>query len=239
MNIGLSNIQAVEKQADKIIAVCRHFSQRPLDELTCLYLGNLPNPMSERLAANFKRVVVLDFFGIGPNAVSGYRQPNNIDYINSDRVIAALADDSADLVICDRVYEHIPNSAELVSEIYRVLKYDGFCYFAADNRYLLIDHHYSLPFLSWMPRPLASLYLRLAGRRGKYNLRLLSLRKLQQLTGNFWRHDYTGLILENPEVFYGDDSAAWGRFVSHLPKFLYSLVYPLFPCWVWILTRKK
>jgi len=166
-------------------------------------------------------------------------QQKNIEYLCSDGTDTALADNSVDVVICNQIYEHVDNQEGLMSEIYRVLKYDGFCYFGAGNRYVLIEGHYFLPFLSWLPHRLADIYMILAGKKGVYDVKLLSLGKLKSLTRNFWRHDYTNMIFENPEEFYADDVIKRGNIISRLPRRLFTMIYPLFPAWVWVLTKRK
>lgn len=235
----LYDIPQREKKADKVIAVCRHFSFRPLGELVCLDLGASTGIMTERFAQNFKKVIALDIDKIGLNSGKSHCSQNNLLYLCSDGTEIALADSSIDVVICNQIYEHVDSQADLMAEIYRILKYDGFCYFGAGNRFVLIEGHYFLPFLSWLPHRLADIYMKLTFRNGIYDVKLLSLRNLRKLTENFWRHDYTGLIFENPEVFYADDIVQSGNFVSQLPRWMYSLIYPFFPAWVWVLTKKK
>ena len=235
----LYDIPQREKKADKVIAVCRHFSFRPLSELVCLDLGASTGIMTERFAQNFKKVIALDIDKIGLNWGKSYCHQNNLFYLCSDGAEIALADNSIDVVICNQIYEHVDKQADLMAEIYRVLKYNGFCYFGAGNRFVLTEGHYFLPFLSWLPHWLADIYMKLTFRKGIYDVRLLSLRNLRMLTENFWRHDYTGLIFENPEAFYADDIIQSGNFISQLPRWMFSLIYPFFPAWVWVLTKKK
>jgi SAM-dependent methyltransferase len=227
------------KKADKVLAVCEHFSFRPLNELVCLDLGASTGIMTERFAENFKRVVALDIDRAGLQWGIKNCRLDNIEYVCSDGTESALVDNSIDVVICNQIYEHVDNQEGLMSEIYRVLKYNGFCYFGAGNRFVLVEGHYALPFLSWIPHRLADIYMNFTGRSGVYDVRLLSLRNLRKLTQNFWLHDYTGMIFENPENFYADDVVRPGNIISRFPRVLYSLLYPLFPAWVWVLTKKK
>ena len=235
----LYDIETRQKKADKVIAVCQHFSFRPLDELVCLDLGSSTGIMTERFAENFDRVIALDVDREGLKWGRRNHQQKNIEYLCSDGTDTALADNSVDVVICNQIYEHVDNQEGLMSEIYRVLKYDGFCYFGAGNRYVLIEGHYFLPFLSWLPHRLADIYMILAGKKGVYDVKLLSLGKLKSLTRNFWRHDYTNMIFENPEEFYADDVIKRGNIISRLPRRLFTMIYPLFPAWVWVLTKRK
>jgi len=227
------------KKADKIIAVCRHFSRRPLEELVCLDLGASTGIMTERFAAHFKEVMALDMDLAGLRSGRRMSAMNNINYICADGTKAALADGSVDVIICNQIYEHVDDQPGLVSEIFRTLRPDGFCYFGAGNRLVVVEGHYFLPFLSWLPPRLADIYMKLAGRKETYDVRLLTLRKLKRLLRDFHRHDYTRLIFKNPEIFEADDVVHRGNLVSRLPGWLYGLIYPFFPAWVWVLTRKE
>jgi ubiquinone/menaquinone biosynthesis C-methylase UbiE len=227
------------KKADKVVAVCRHFSNRPIEELVCLDLGASTGIMTERFAENFRQVIALDLDQVGLKSGKDNSRRSNIQYLCSDGTDMALDDNSVDLVICNQIYEHVDNQEGLMAEIYRVLKYDGFCYFGAGNRLVLIEGHYFLPFLSWLPPQLSDLYMKIAGKKGIYDVRLLSLRNLKKLTRDFWSHDYTGLIFEHPESFCAEDVVRPGNLISKLPGPIYSIIYRLLPAWVWILTKKR
>jgi len=201
--------------ANMVNAVCGHFSFRPQGQLVCLDLGSSTGASAECFADYFEKVIALDIDGDNLKWARENRKRENIEYLCSDGTEIALADSSIDVVICDRSFEHVERRQEMLSEIYRVLKYDGFCYFGAGNRYGLI------------------------GRRGNYGGRSLSLGKLKSLTRNFWRHDYTNMILENPEEFHVDDIIRRHNIISRLPRRIFTLIYPYFAAWVWVLTKRK
>lgn len=79
-----------------------------------------------------------------------------------------IADESLEFVIANHLYEHVVDQPGLFREIHRVLVPGGAAYVSAGNRLALIEPHYRLPFLSWLPRPAADLYLRLSGRGRAY-----------------------------------------------------------------------
>ncbi|MHB8157574.1 MAG: class I SAM-dependent methyltransferase [Desulfocucumaceae bacterium] len=75
---------------------------------------------------------------------------------------------SIDLAICNHLLEHVERKGEFVLDLKRVLKPDGFIYLTICNKYKLIEPHYRLPFLSWLPKGVADLYLRITGRGSGY-----------------------------------------------------------------------
>lgn len=79
-------------------------------------------------------------------------------------------DGSFDLVISNHVIEHVGGPLERrehLGEIRRVLRPGGMVYLAVPNRWVLVEPHFHLPFLSWLPSGLRTPYVRLA-RRGRF-----------------------------------------------------------------------
>src|SRR5207237_9624421 len=79
-----------------------------------------------------------------------------------------LYDVAVDVVVSNHVFEHVGGRNEQLrdlQEVLRVLRPDGFAYLATPNRWGLLEPHYRLPFLSWLPARAANAYLR-ATRRG-------------------------------------------------------------------------
>lgn len=79
-----------------------------------------------------------------------------------------VADGSLGFAVANHLYEHVRSQAALFGEIFRALAPGGEAYVAAGNRLALVEPHYRLPFLSWLPGPLADLYVRIAGRGEAY-----------------------------------------------------------------------
>lgn len=87
------------------------------------------------------------------------------------------ADASFDIVISNHVIEHVGGrSAQLhhLSEIKRVLRPGGVIYLAVPNKWRLVEPHYRLPLLSWLPPALGDAYVRATGRGTHYDCRPLS-----------------------------------------------------------------
>ena len=106
-----------------------------------------------------------------------------------------------DVIICNHIYEHVPYANQLMDEVYRVLRVNGFCYFSAGNKYMVIEGHYGLPFLSWVPKPLAHLYLRITGKGSFYYEEHLSLRGLKKLVKRFRITTILLQLFETPKSF--------------------------------------
>jgi SAM-dependent methyltransferase len=81
-----------------------------------------------------------------------------------------FADRFFDVVVSNHVLEHVGRWREQLAhlrEIARVLKDDGVAYLATPNRWALLEPHYHLPLLSWLPVPARGPYVRFA-RRGQH-----------------------------------------------------------------------
>jgi len=90
-------------------------------------------------------------------------------------------DESFDVVISNHVVEHVDDQAKHLREIKRVLRRDGVCYLATPNRFSLIEPHFKLPFLSWLPPGMRDGYVRVAGRGSRYDVRPLTMGRLRAL----------------------------------------------------------
>ncbi|MGH8442142.1 MAG: methyltransferase domain-containing protein [Nevskiaceae bacterium] len=87
-----------------------------------------------------------------------------------------FADASFDVVLSNHVIEHVGSEADQLAhlaEARRVLRPGGTLYLAVPNRWSLVEPHYRLPFLSWLPAVLASAFVRATGRGRWYDCRLL------------------------------------------------------------------
>jgi ubiquinone/menaquinone biosynthesis C-methylase UbiE len=70
-----------------------------------------------------------------------------------------FADDSFGILTCWDVVEHVQDPVQLFTEIARVLKPDGRAFVTVINRLALVDPHYHLRFVNWLPRSLGERYV--------------------------------------------------------------------------------
>ena len=122
----------------------------------------------------------------------------NIRFVRADAENLPFEPASFDVVVCNHVYEHTDDAVRLMAEIHRVLTDGGMCYFAGPNKFEPVEPHYGLPFLSWLPRPIADAYMRLSGKGDSYPERPLSRPALRRLLTNFRVIDYTKRIVADP-----------------------------------------
>jgi len=225
------------RKALKIAAVVADFVGRPLADLRCLDLGCASGAIAAVLAERFGEVV-----GVDPDrpAVELARQRHERPGLRFEHgTLAELrpALGSFDVVVCNHVYEHVHDQAGLVESIGAALAPAGCCYFSAGNALMLLEGHYGLPFLSWLPADAASAYLRLAGRGRVYRERHLTLWGLRRLLRDFRIHDYTLRVLADPAAFSAEE-LAFERLPPAALAAVGRAVYPLLPTYLWMLTRR-
>ena len=101
-----------------------------------------------------------------------------------------------DVVVSNHVIEHVGDreaQRRHLREIARVLVDGGTVYVAVPHRWQLVENHYRLPLLGWLPRRAADAYLRAARRGERYDCRPLGRRSSSTLLtdAGFDAHDAT------------------------------------------------
>ena len=230
------------QKAEKIVAVLYDYWGRQARLKTVVDVGCSTGIMTRRFAAAFHRVIGLDTDHVGVNngarlAIQAGLPPERLQFCGADGCRIPLATDSVDAVICNQVYEHVDDQEGLMAEIHRVLRPGGLCYFGIGTRHVLIEGHYKLPFLSWLPHRVADLYMRLAGKRARYDVRLLSYRNLRKLVRRFGVIDYTISIIRQPELYAESHQSAIRRWVQRWPIWSLEALLPLVPVHVWVLVK--
>ncbi len=93
--------------------------------------------------------------------------------------------ESFDVVVCMDVLEHVADAPAVLGEIHRVLKVGGVALTTVPNRHAFRDPHYHLPFINWLPRPVAERMVRVAG-RSKEGGPLQDRQELSELNTYSW-----------------------------------------------------
>jgi SAM-dependent methyltransferase len=88
--------------------------------------------------------------------------------VGADACRLPVPDATFDLLILNHIYEHVGDQPGLFGEAWRALKPGGAAYVSAGSRFAVIEPHYRLPFLSWLPRGVSDGYLRASGRGESY-----------------------------------------------------------------------
>lgn len=189
------------------------------------------------LSPYFHKVYGLDI-DAGAIALARTEVPENVKFDIADSMSLPFESNSVDLVICNHVYEHVPDASKLFDEIHRVLRAGGACYLGAASRLTLIEPHYHLPFLSWLPKVIAHRYVRLFGKGTEYYEKLRTYWGIRRLIHKFEINDFSLKIVEFPDRFCARDLIPEGSLVSKIPMFIWRLSYPILPSYIFVLKKQ-
>jgi len=192
----------------------------------------------ESLTPYFERVVGVDIDSLALAEAMNNRGGAEVIYVAADSMLLPFTDNSIDLVICNHVYEHVPDAERLFSEIHRVLVAGGVCYFGAASRLALIEPHYHLPLLSWLPKWLAHRYLRALKKGDYYYENLRGYRGIRKLIGKFRVHDYTLDIVKHPDRYAARDIIPEKSLVERIPLLVWKAFYRVLPGYIFILRKQ-
>lgn len=223
-------------KATKIAAIIQHFRGRSsLDGLDVLDVGCSGGIVADELHRRGARMVGLDIDIPGLSKARD-RFAESASFICADSERMPLADASVDVVICNHVYEHVVDPEQLLAELRRVVRPDGLLYLGLGNRLGVIEPHYRLPFLSWLPRPLAHRYVRRFGRADYYHEAFRTWSGLKRLCAGLEIWDYTYAVLSDPQTFAAGDVVP--RWAARVPAWLLKTARPLVPTYIWVATTE-
>lgn len=227
-----------EKKAYRIIKTLgEYFGEEKLSALTVLDVGASTGIIDNILSKKFKKVVGTDIDEEAINYAKRTFKRKKLEFRIGDAMNLMFKNNSFDVVICTQVYEHVSNQNKLFSEVYRVLKPGGVCYLAALNKLRIWEPHYNLPFLSWLPKNFANLYLRFVGRGNVYFETLRTYWELQTMNKKFEIIDLTREIIRNPKK-YGYEDAIPSNPLLFVPLQAISPFYKFFtPTFFWLLVK--
>ncbi|WP_270886460.1 class I SAM-dependent methyltransferase [Pedococcus sp. 5OH_020] len=219
------------QKAQKILAVVRHaLGRESLDGLTALDVGCSAGFIADELALAGARTTGVDIDEPGL-AKARERFGQRVDFRVARGEELPLDDDSVDVVVLNHIYEHVVDPEAVVAEIHRVLAPAGVLYLGIGHRHQLVEPHYRLPFLSWLPQRAADRYLRLTRRGEQYYEHYYSRTGLRRLFSAYDIWDYTLPVVADPAAFAGTDQIpAW---VSRVPGRLLGAAAPLAPTYIW------
>lgn len=146
-----------------------------------------------------------------------------------------------DVVLSNHVIEHVGNAqaqAHHLSELKRVLKANGVAYLAVPNRWMLIEPHYRLAFLSWLPWRWRTPYLRWRNKGEFYDCEPLQMHQLEAMLRQA-DFGYRNLCIEALRATFEIERRDHliTQLFSYVPDALMSPLKPLIPTLIYRLTR--
>ncbi len=142
---------------------------------------------------------------------------------------------SMDVVVCNQVYEHVPDPLRLIGFIHRVLRPGGVAYFAGPNLLFPVEPHALWPFVHWLPRRFAIRLMRACGSRHPLDAYSASYWTLRRWLADFEVINALPYILGHPAEF-GRRSLLW-RCLGSVPSGMIEAMTFLSPGFVFVLVK--
>jgi len=224
-------------QAKKILSIIQDYSSNSIGAYQSLEIGCASGEISLFLSNYVESIIGLE---IDSKALynSETRTLRNYQLIQGDGSKLPFDSERFDLIILAQVYEHTQNQIQLADEIFRVLKPGGICFFSGPNRWQLIEPHYFLPFLSWLPNNFSNIYLKILRRGDNFDIYPLGYKNLKKLWKKFSIIDYTSKLITSPEIFDGMNRLGKNKIIKLIPKRILDFLIPIYPNYNWILQKE-
>ena len=234
----LQDLEGRRRRAWRMAKVLAELGGVDLARSRLLDLGAALGLITIELAARAAVTVGIDVDAAAiASANRSARGMDTLGFVIASGDALPFAEASFDVIVCNHVYEHVPDPVALLAEIHRVLAPGGTCYFAGGHTLQLLEPHYRLPFLSWLPRPLADAYLRLSGQGDRYLEKFVLPWRLEPMFRRFSQVSLASArMLEDPAAF--DIGPAWaGSLLRALPSRLRRVIALGLPTQIWLLRR--
>lgn len=158
-----------------------------------------------------------------------------------DGPVAPLPDESAGVVVCNQVYEHVPDPQALVRNLYRMLAPGGVGYFAGPNLLWPIEPHVFWPFVHWLPRPIAQTVMRMLGSAraaelDAYSVPYWRLARWFSDAGFLYQSAIKARLLAGLRLSKWPAAAA---VVALIPDMVFQILSPLAPGHVFIIRKPR
>lgn len=222
------DIKSRVKKAEKIEEILSQYKN--ISNSNVLDIGTGAGVVAAKIAKHSATVTSVDIYDERINK-EGYK----FIKVNDERL--PFKNNAFDIVISNHVVEHVSQQKLHIEEALRVTKPGGVFYIATPNKLWISDPHYRLFLVSWLPRSLASLYVRIARGKGKkWDIYPVSHMYLKQ---KFRNHEYINglpLVLKagNKKISH---NSVLGKLMSKLPGRLLDKLQIISPTLVYIVKK--
>jgi ubiquinone/menaquinone biosynthesis C-methylase UbiE len=221
-------------KASKIVSVLEHFlGRRDLSGQKIIDLGSSAGFISDELHKAGAEVTGVDIDEPGLEKAR-QRFGDKVQFVCADGEKLPWDDDSVDAIVFNHIYEHVVDPDAVMSEIRRVLKPTGVAYLGLGNKLGVMEPHYRLPFLSWLPDAAADKYMSMAGKGDSYHEKFRTRAGLRRLCRGMRVWDYTYTVLAEPARFSAADLVPGP--LQSAPPAVWKALTPIIPTFIWVGT---
>ena len=223
-------------KARKILSVVQHFLGRDdLNGLSVADVGCSAGFIADELAAaGAKETYGFDIDEPGLEKARA-RFGERVQFVCAPGEAMPLPDESLDVVVFNHIYEHVVDPEAVLADIRRVLKPEGVLYLGLAQKYQLIEPHYRLPLLSWLPQKAADRYMRAAKKGEAYYEKHRGRRGLTRMLDGFHVWDYSLSVIKDPGAFAAGDMVPGP--VAKVPTPVLRAAVPLLPTYIWAASK--
>lgn len=218
-----------KRKAEKIIRVLN--TRTNVADATILDIGTGAGYIPQQFASHAKKVTSIDL-------VDERRVHDGYDFVQVHDENLPFDTGAFDIVVSNHVIEHVHDQPQHVLEVLRVLRPGGIAYFATPNRNWISDPHYRVPFINWMPRPLASRYLNLTKKK-VWDIKPVTARRIKKLAGK--NHAVSSLVVDivkNPETYHLDMLKAAHPVMKRMPRPVLRALSAVSPTVLLLITKR-
>ncbi len=230
--------QQRDLKAEQIILTLQHFAGSDLADKDWLDFGCGCGEIAAHLAPRVQRMT-----GIDPEPWQRWdlltATHPNLCFIQASVETLKLPDANVDIIICNQVYEHVPDPQALIRKIHALLKPGGMAYFAGPNLLFPIEPHVFWPFVHWLPRTWAQRLMKALGSKRVADLDAYSTHYWQLrswLTPGFKVTNATPHLMRG--VLPSLKTGLIYQLMRHAPQPLLRAITPLLPGFVFILEKR-
>lgn len=226
------------RKADAIWQTLVFYAGNDILSGTWVDMGCGSGGIAAALAPKVKKII-----GIDPEPWSRWstwtREHSNLEFIEGsyENDPPLLAENSVDIVICNQVYEHVPDPQQMIKVIYRILKPGGYCYFAGPNLLFPIEPHVFWPIIHWIPRAAAINVMKAVGAKDLIDANSTTYWTLRSWLNSFEIKNALPDVIKHPEK-YGRKAIFW-RCISIMPRWLAQALTPISPGFVFVLRKPE
>ena len=118
----LYNYSERQQKASKIIAVLMDYFNEDLKKLKLLDVGASTGIMTKILSEHFSETIGIDIDEHGIKFAKKCLENEHLSFCIGDGMDIKFPDNYFDVVNCSHIYEHVPDSKQLMNEIFRIFK---------------------------------------------------------------------------------------------------------------------